>query len=440
MSDLNTMSHRRRWLDIMTYGLANGIIYLLPYVQYTYYDSMRNALQLNNTQLGTMISVFGLINAVLYPVGGLFLDKYAKDKTFIVAALVITGAGGFYLASYPNYAGSLLIMSLWAFTTTFLFWTAFINGKRRLGTGQNMGKVFGLSESFSMLCGLFASSTGLIVFQRFNESFRSIIIYYSLLHFVTAVICLIFLPADPKMDKTAAKKHSGNDVNVMEGLRILVKRKDIWYICVIVFCSYGIGMTIGKLNPYLTGVFGLSVVLAATISIVNQYATPIIGPSSGGMIADKMKCSTRFIKYCFVWLAVAAAALIFIPGKVSFVVVAVIFGLSIKLIQTCQRGAYWVPLTDTRVPEKYSGTAIGLVSFLGFLPEAFLQTLWGKVLDIYADNQIMGYKIIWGGILVMAVIGFIFCLLLIRDFKQRGVLDDKGCVIPWVDPEKTTVG
>lgn len=434
MSNFNNMSHHRRWLAIMTYGLANGIIYLLPYVQYTHYDSMRDALQLNNTQLGTLISVFGLINAVLYPVGGLFLDKYAKDKFFIVSALIITGAGGLYLANHLDYTRSLLIMSLWAFTISFLFWTAFINGRRRLGTEADMGRVFGLSESFSMLCALFSSATGLIVFQHYNESFRSIIIYYSLLHFVAAIICLIFLPADPK-GGDSSKKPAGSHTNMLEGLRILIKRKDIWYICGIVFCSYGIGMTIGKLNPYLTGVFGLSIVLTATISIINQYAIPIIGPFSGGMIADKMKCSTRFIKHCFIWLAVGSTALIFIPGKASFVIMMVIFGLSIKLVQTCQRGAYWVPLTDTRIPEKYSGTAIGLVSFLGFLPEAFLQTLWGKVLDIYADNQIIGYKIIWGGILAMSVIGFILCLLLIRDFKQRGVLDTQGHIIPWTDPD-----
>lgn len=432
MSDMTKANNTKRWIAIMTYGMANGVIYLLPYVQYTYYDSMRAALHLNNMQLGTMISIFGLINAVLYPIGGVFLDKYAKDKLFIVLALVITGAGGFYLATYPNYLGSLAIMSLWAFTTTFLFWTAFINGKRRLGTGADMGKVFGLSETFSMFCGLFASSTGLFIFKYFGESFKSIIIYYSLLHFVAAAICLVFLPADPKGKQAQQLRES---INVWEGVRLLIKRRDIWYICVIVFCSYGIGMTIGKLNPYLTGVFGLSVVLAAGISIFNQYAIPVVGPSSGGMIADKMRCSTRFIQYCFIWLAIAAIALILIPGKAKLVVIAVIFGLSIKLIQTCQRGAYWVPMTDTRIPEKYSGTAIGLVSFLGFLPEAFIQTVWGKVLDVYADNQIVGYKIIFGGILAMAVVGFIFSILLVKDMKARGLLDEKGCVIPWTDPE-----
>lgn len=35
----------------------------------------------------------------------------------------------------------------------------------------------------------------------------------------------------------------------------------------------------------------------------------------------------------------------------------------------------------------------------------------------------------------MSVIGFILCLLLIRDFKQRGVLDTQGHIIPWTDPD-----
>ena len=428
---MKPLTNTQRWIAIMTFGMANGVIYLLPYIQYPYYDSMVEAFKFNNTQMGTLISVFGIINAVLYPIGGLVLDKYAKDKVFIILAMILTGLGGLWFACYPGYYESLAIMSLWGFTTTFLFWTAFINGKRRLGTGADMGKVFGLSESFSMVIGMLASASGLYIFNAMGNDFSKVIIYYSILHFVGAFFCFIFIPSDKRLLEQETDKGtiSREKVDVMEGLKYLIRRPDIWYISVIIFCSYGIGMTIGRISPYLTAVFGVSVTLAAAIGIVNQYVVSIAGPSAGGLIADKLRSSSTFIKYCFVWLAAAAIMLIVLPGNAKLLAVAVLVGWSVKLIQTCQRGAYWVPLTDTRLPESYSGTAIGLVSFLGFLPEAFIQTLWGAVLDHYADDKIMGYKIIFAGILTMAVVGFIFCQLLLADMRKRGLLDEKGKTI-----------
>jgi predicted MFS family arabinose efflux permease len=421
------MSNLRRWIAILTFGMANGVIYLLPYAQYSYYDAMKNGLNYSHTEMGTMISVFGIVNAILYPVGGLVLDKWAKDKLFIILALIMTGIGGFVFAMHPPYVVAMLVHILWGFTTTFLFWTAYINGKRKMATGKNVGRVFGISETFSMVIGMVASTTSLALFTAFGNNYTVIMIYYGILNLIGAAICVFTLPKD--LSKKEVKEHA-ESVDLKEGLGYLVKRKDIWYISVILFCSYGIGMTIGKLSPYLTAIFGMSVTIAAFVGMMTQYGVPMPAAIAGGFIADKMQSATNFIKYCFIYLAIAAVILIALPsGVAKLLPVAIIFGLSIKLIQVMQRGAYWVPLTDTRIPEKYAGTAIGLCSFLGFIPEAFLNTVWGAVLDAHLDNPLMGYRIIWCGVMVMAIIGFIFSQLLMKDFKKRGCADAKGRTI-----------
>ena len=189
-------------------------------------------------------------------------------------------------------------------------------------------------------------------------------------------------------------------------------------------------MTVARISPYVTTVFSVSVSLATAIGIVNQYVVSIAGPSVGGMVADKMSSSAKFIKYCFLYLAAAAMLLIMLPGNSKFLAVAVILGWSIKLIQTCQKGAYWVPLSETKLPEIYSGTAVGLVSFLGFLPEAFIHTFWGLILDSFPDDKPTGYKIIFFGIVVFSLLGFVFCQLFLRDLKRRGLLDKRALAVP----------
>jgi len=45
--------------------LSGGVIYLLPYLREIYYLPMQETLQLTNTQLGVLMSVFG-VKAMIY--------------------------------------------------------------------------------------------------------------------------------------------------------------------------------------------------------------------------------------------------------------------------------------------------------------------------------------------------------------------------------------
>lgn len=53
-----------KWLILFIICIGGGIIYIFPYLQYTYYDSMMGALGFDNTQMGTLISVYGMLNLV----------------------------------------------------------------------------------------------------------------------------------------------------------------------------------------------------------------------------------------------------------------------------------------------------------------------------------------------------------------------------------------
>ena len=72
------------------------------------------------------------------------------------------------------------------------------------------------------------------------------------------------------------------------------------------------------------------------------------------------------------------------------------------------RGLYFSILNDGDIPIALSGTAIGIVSIIGYSPDIFATPLYGYLLDAYPG--IKGHQIIYVILGVSSVIGLITTL------------------------------
>ena len=161
----------------------------------------------------------------------------------------------------------------------------------------------------------------------------------------------------------------------------------------------------------------MGVTTAGIVGIINTYGVGNVGAVAGGLITDKMKSSTRFLRWCFAIMAVLLVIFVAVPGIPSLLMVAIIMGLSIRLVQTAVRGVYFVPLDEAKIPAKYMGTAAGVVSVIGFAPDAFLFTVYGKIID--SMSEVAGYKVMFGSLIGFCVVGFVLTTVLIKMFKKR---------------------
>lgn len=81
--------------------LSGGIIYLLPYLREVYYIPLQEALQLSNTQLGVLMSAFGVAAMISYFPGGWLADKISPRK-LITISMLSTGMAGIYFATFEE--------------------------------------------------------------------------------------------------------------------------------------------------------------------------------------------------------------------------------------------------------------------------------------------------------------------------------------------------
>jgi len=74
------------------------------------------------------------------------------------------------------------------------------------------------------------------------------------------------------------------------------------------------------------------------------------------------------------------------------------------------------PLSELGIPMRIFGTAAGILSVIGFLPDVFIHTWYGSLIDasgVAAFNQIFGFEIMF------AVLGIIFLVMCIRAIKKH---------------------
>jgi sugar phosphate permease len=103
-------------------------------------------LELDHTQLGNCSSIYGICALFAYFLSGFITDLVAPRKLMAVA-LLLTALGGFYMATYPNYTGMLVLYGYWGVTTILLFWAAMIKATRIWGQEDGQGKAFGFLEA-----------------------------------------------------------------------------------------------------------------------------------------------------------------------------------------------------------------------------------------------------------------------------------------------------
>ena len=136
---------RDKWLLLTLLCFAGAMVYTFPFLRYSYYHTMREALGVSHTQMGLMQAVNGVAATLGYIPGGWLADRYSPRKLLAIS-LIATGLSGFYFSTFPSYVGGLILYGFWGVSTLILFWAPFIKATRSLGSASEQGTLFGFWE------------------------------------------------------------------------------------------------------------------------------------------------------------------------------------------------------------------------------------------------------------------------------------------------------
>jgi MFS family permease len=380
------MSFIRRWLLITVLGFSGGIIFLLPFLFEAFYTPLGSALELNHTELGGLVSIFGFISMIFYFPGGWLADRVSPRK-LITLSLMGTGLGGLYFSTFPSYQISLAIHALWGICITFLFWGAMIRLTRNSAPAEEQGRAFGTLEFIRGIAEGLTTTGLLVVFAWMGSTRQALSTVIVELSFVTIALGVIAWFVIEDITREEADSPANHKIGWPDVLAVL-KMPVIWLIIIIVMTAYCAYWSSYSINPYATDVILTTAAVAGAISVARMWLKPV-SAFIAGFVADRFgvakSCAALFLILIASFLGLAV-----LSGNLEkFNVMLGIMAIAALAIFAL-RGIYFALLEEGNVPIAVTGTAGGVVSAVAFTPDIFMPLVSGALRDTYPGAE--GYR------------------------------------------------
>lgn len=387
-------------LVIFFLGLGYTVVYATPFIQYVFYDSLKEGLGVSNAQLGYLITIFGIGN-LLAPFGGMLSDRFNTKTIYIISMLAICALNVLF-ALNMSYTFSLFIWAGFAIAGLFLYFPAHTKLTRMVGSENQQGTIFGFTESFCGITNVLVNFVALWLFAKFAtdtygvNGLKAAVFGYAGLG-VIAVICLYFLI--PKTAADTTNTDAGEKMTIADWWGVM-KNPRTWFSGIAVFCTYTMYCTLSYYTPYFSNVLGVSVVFTGALSIFRQYGTRFIGAPAGGWIGDKIKSVSTVVGLSLLGAVIMVVIFMIMPvGSNSTILL--VLTLCAGILTYMARGAMFAIPSELEIPRKYAGSTSGLVCAIGYCPDLFIFVLFGKWLDNYGND---GYiKIFTYAAIVMSI-------------------------------------
>ena len=408
-------SASKKYLILVICGIAGSAIYRLPFLRETYYEAMKQAIGATNGQLGMLMSAYGIVNFILYLPGGWAADKFSA-RNLMAFSLISTGVTGFYFATFPPFPVVLALHGLWAVTTVFTFWAACIRVVKELGDSKEQGKLFGFWYLGKGMTAMILGFITVPLFAHFGEGvsgLRATIIFYSVVSILTGVLAWIVIPSKKPVEENSSSEGGFS----VKDMFTVFKMPAVWIAGLASFCMWSIYIGFGYITPYFTDIFNMGESQVALASILRAYVLFALGGLVGGKLADKCKTKSIFMVYSFIGMIIFTVIYLFIPGKNSMIIPALVNMVALGAFVYCANAVFFSLIDETGVPAKVTGTAAGLISLCAYFPDIYLYIVLGNVID--NNPGATGYKYIFLFMIVCAVIGLIASVILHKMSTKR---------------------
>ena len=413
-------SNAKKWISFGTLVLGAGTIYKLGFLKDAFYVPMQEFMGLTHTQIGTAMSVAGLISTFGFLVSIYLTDRVSK-KIMIPLSLLGIGLLGIGLSTFPPYWLFLLIYCGLAVCADMLYWPTMLKTVRLLGTEEEQGRMFGIMEAGRGLIDTVVAFCALGIFALMGSSkagLRAAILFYSAVPLIIGIISYFLL--EPDQISTAAENVKAADKNkaAMKGVVKALKNRNIWLVSFNVFAVYSVYCGLTYFIPFLKDVYALPAVLAGAYGIINQYGLKMLGGPVGGYLTDKVfHSATKYLKLVFVITGALLLAFVFMPHSSMNVYFGMLMTLSIGACVFSMRAIFFAPMDEVKVPREITGSAMSLGAFIGYLPGAFLYSVYGSILD--HNPGLAGYRIVFLVMAAFAAAGFFLSSYILSSIKKE---------------------
>jgi len=384
--------------------LAGEGVFFLPFVLARIFrPTLLQVFDITNFELGAAFSVYGIVAMLSYFFGGPLADRF-QSRNLMSLALVLTAIGGIYMYYLPDYSGLLWLYGFYGFTTIFLFWAAMIKAVRVWAGDDFQGRGFGWLDGGRGIAAALIGTITLVVFSlnagdgsgiARNYSFHLVILVTSFVVAVISALVFYFIPED---SSETQMNHFPNLKDVMD----VGMMPTVWLQAIIIICAYVAYKTTDDYSLYANEVLNYDEVQSAGIGTLALWLRPVFAILAG-YFADRWSGAN---------VSLGSFAIIALTGFgissgffESVIALNLVLLLSTLIGVYAIRGIYFALLQDAAIPVQATGTAVGIISVVGFLPDVFMGPLMGWLLD--GNPGPLGHQYVFLTMALFAILGLL---------------------------------
>ena len=403
---------------------AGEAVFGLPFVlARVFRPTVLDVFGLTNLELGVAFSLYGIVGMIAYFTGGPLADRYSARRLMTVA-MVATAAGGIVYATIPPLSVLRPLYAYWGLTTVLLFWAALIRATREWGGADSQGRAYGILDGGRGLFAALLASITVAVFaamlpadvaaatleQRTTALIRVIWIFTGMT--ATAGVLVWITVPENTTDRTTVPKRF-----TLDGLRTVLRMPTVWFQAAIVVCAYVGYKSTDGFSLYARDAFGYDDVAAAKIGTLSLWVRPFAAIAAG-FIADRVGVS-RTTAWSFALMVLGSLAIaVGTPYLgVHWLLLVTVVGTSAGVMAL--RGIYFALFGEARVPLAFTGSAVGVVSVIGYTPDVFMGPAMGFLLD--RSPGALGHQHVFAMVAIFGVIGLLSTLVFQRITRSETV-------------------
>jgi len=372
------------------------------------FPEIATELSLTHTQIGIIWGSWFLGMMLFSLVGGAMADRFGVKKV-ITVALIASAVSCALRGFMPGFQGLTVAMFLFGVSLAFVvpnltkgigMWfgrakLGQVNGILiiAVGVGQVLGNMIGASVLSPLLGGWRPTMwlTGAI-----------------------AVVLLIMWIAGARERpvEEIATEGAGHQLGTWDGLKRVVRVKDLWFVCLMEFCLLGGFLAFQGFLPTMLVEKGMTAARAGLLlglTLVSSGVFNVVGPS----LSDKLGVRKPFV-WPFLLLGTVGISLVaFLMGGPLICVLILIgvgAGVAIPLFRT-------IVLEMEGIGPLHTGSAIGLVFTLNRLGAFILPIAMGMVIDVT--------HLFWPAFLLLGALNLVAVKLCLA-VKETGLRAKRG--------------
>ncbi|NMW65039.1 MFS transporter [Mobiluncus mulieris] len=413
---ITELSRVHRVFLLILVSMGSSIIYTPAYLKNVFYDPLMQATGASNAEIGQMLSAYALSATICYLPSGIVADKF-RVRTLGWVGFVGTAILTFVYAALPSIAMLYVVFVGMGITTILIWWGIRFKLVRLISAEEDYSRNIGISYGIYGAAGLIVNLINLAVItwmaQNMILAVRVLLIILGVIILLLGVLSFLFIP---KFENEIVQGKSSFDFGMVKQA---LGNPVVWLAAATMFFVYFYYTGVNYTTPYLQSVMGASLGIVSLVSIIRTYGVTLLSGPAFGFLANWSKSPSKIIILGSVIAAGGLVLLELLPKGAAMTVIAAAVVVLLGFVANGVFGICSSQLAEGKVPLTYFGTATGLLSVVGFLPDTFSSTWFGALIDKQGNDAYTSIFYILTGVAMLACLSSLVLIAYVRKYGKK---------------------